>query len=89
MRVHLPGHRLAGGDGWLDEARRSLDESASVAEAQRSPTLLLRALADRLALEEAHGDPAPWHDALESVVAVFAGQSTSGDLDRARTLLSS
>jgi predicted ATPase len=88
-RLTARAHRLAGGDGWLDEARRSLDESASVADAQRSPTLLLRTLADRLALEEAHGDPSPWHDALESVVAVFAGQSTSGDLDRARTLLSS
>ncbi len=79
---------LAGDEGWLDAARRSLDESAAVAETQRSPALVLRTLTDRLALEEQHGDPSGWNSALEAVVGEFAGQSTSDDLDRARTLLS-
>jgi predicted ATPase len=78
----------AADDGWLDAARRSLDESLSVAEAQRSPALVLRTLTDRLELEDARGDPNRWRPALEAALTGFAGQSTSSDIDRARTALS-
>ena len=79
----------AAGEGAAASARAALDEAAGAAERQGSPTLRLRAAADRLALEAGNGgDPAPWAEAVTDLLATFDGQQPTPDVERARALLS-
>lgn len=73
--------------GAAASARDALTESQTVAETQGSPALVMRTVADRLALELKHGDAEPWRDTLADLLTIYDGQDLVPDVVRARELL--
>jgi DNA-binding winged helix-turn-helix (wHTH) protein/tetratricopeptide (TPR) repeat protein len=70
----------------LDDARHLLDESLAIAREQGATALALRTIADRCELEAQHGDASPWRRQLTELLAVYDGQDTVPDVERARQL---
>ncbi len=70
-------------------ARVELDESLALAQRSGSVALELRAVSDRLELEQAEGteDVPTWRDELLRLVGVFEGQGGTPDVERAQALL--
>ncbi len=67
-------------------ARSELERSHAVADDQGSPALAMRSVADRVELEAAYGDAAPWREQLTVLLSRFDGQEPTPDIIRARRL---
>jgi len=71
----------------LTAARDALDTGADIARRQGAIALELRVVTDRVELEDAHGDAAPWRSRLAELVSVYDGQRPVPWVLRAQSLL--
>jgi hypothetical protein len=86
-RLKARAHLQIDDQGAVAAAREALDLGLADAQRLGSPPLEMRVTTDRLQLENQHGDPERWREALAGLVAHYQEQADTVDVMTARALL--